>query len=86
MGSPFISSGLSSEVYNSKNPPKDWADVALLVPHEGLRRELSAMLTSVEALDGNSQSWQILFFAEWFVDIHCPTVHSHHDNEEKVRI
>jgi len=46
----IVVSGLTSEVYNKSNPPTDWADLSLLIPHEPLREGLSAMEESVQAL------------------------------------
>lgn len=67
---------LTSTVYGPRNPPKDWADISLLVPHECIRREERAMLRSVEALQKRTSaeskrvlSWQILYFCEWFIQM-----------------
>ena len=73
---PFIPSGLTYHVYNENNPPKDWCDVGLLIPHEAIRREMTAMVKSVNALDEKSQDdWRILYFCEWFIDVFAITIH-----------
>ena len=41
---------LTSSVYGVHNPPQDWADVGLLIPHEAIRRELTAMRASIDKL------------------------------------
>jgi len=86
--SPFIPDGLTSSVYGTDNPPEDWCDVGLLIPHEALRREMAAMVDSVSALkkdyDDSVDDWRILYFAEWYVDIFSEVVHSHHENEETI--
>ena len=75
--SPFIPSGLTSDVYGENNPPKDWCDIGLLIPHEAIRREMTAMVKSVNALDEKSldDSWRILYFCEWFIDVFAITIH-----------
>ncbi len=45
--SPFKPSGLTSSVYSVKNPPKDWCDIGLLLPHEAIRMMMAAMNASV---------------------------------------
>ena len=77
-GSPFVPQGLTSEVYGVDNPPKDWADIGLLIPHEAIRHEMTAMVASAKALkaDGDaSEAWRVLYFAEWYVDIFAPVIH-----------
>jgi hypothetical protein len=81
MGSPdkvnenshFKPEGLKSSVYNTKNPPKDWCDVGMLVPHEVICMEMAAMNASVAALkeDCNDvkDDWRILYFSQWYLDI-----------------
>ena len=41
---------LTSTVYGVHNPPRDWADIAFLIPHEALRHELTAMCRSIDQL------------------------------------
>jgi hypothetical protein len=62
---------LTSSVFGKDNPPKDWADISLLVPHETIRREEQAMLTSIDKLlelskSKSVKSWQVLYFCEWY--------------------
>ena len=76
---------LTSAVYGVENPPRDWADCSLLIPHEMLRHEMKAMMASVEALEeysSQADAWKALYFAEWYVESFYPLVHLHHDNEE----
>lgn len=76
--SPFIPKGLTSSVYNEMNPPKDWCDVGLLIPHEAIRRELAAMVENVAAMDKDyddgTDFWRVLYFAEWFADVFFPAI------------
>ena len=62
---------LTSQVFGKTNPPKDWADISLLVPHETIRREEQAMLASIDKLlllskSKSVKSWQVLYFCEWY--------------------
>jgi hemerythrin-like domain-containing protein len=83
-----VPADLTSDVFGAENPPKDWCDISLLIPHEALRREMSAMERSIEALkadyDDEKDYWRSLYFAEWFVDFMAPIIHSHHENEEGI--
>jgi hypothetical protein len=86
--SQFRLDNFTSEVYGPKNPPKDWADVSLLVPHETIRREMDRMTASVDKLasrlgDKSYEPWHAVYFCEWFVDVFEPFVHLHHDGEEE---
>jgi len=84
----FKPEGLTSSVYNSKNPPKDWCDVSLLMPHEAIRMEMAAMNASVAALKENyddaKDGWRILYFSQWYLDIFATVIRDHHDNEEEI--
>ena len=82
--SPFKAEGITSEVYSESNPPKDWCDVGLLIPHEAIRREIAGMVKSVKALKADSEDWKILYFSEWYVDVFAVVIHSHHENEENI--
>ncbi|KAL3768366.1 hypothetical protein ACHAW5_005204 [Stephanodiscus triporus] len=86
--SPFKPEGLTSSVYNVENPPKDWCDVGLLLPHEAIRMEMAAMKASVEALkedyDDAKDDWRVLYFSQWYIDIFSHVVHDHHHNEELI--
>ncbi|KAI2504697.1 Hemerythrin HHE cation binding domain [Fragilaria crotonensis] len=87
---------LTSSVYGVHNPPQDWADVALLIPHEAIRRELTAMCRSVDQLvylfvnDEDTrethkalhEGWRAVYFCEWFVGPFTDMIYDHHDNEE----
>lgn len=79
---------LTSDWFDESNPPKDFADIGLLVPHESLRREMISMLNSVNALSADNEStdhaWKILYLAEWFLDYFYDAVRSHHSNEESI--
>ena len=69
----FKPEGLTSSVYNMKNPPKDWCDVSLLMPHEAIRMEMMAMKASVAALheyyDDAKDGWRVLYFSQWYLDV-----------------
>jgi hypothetical protein len=81
----FLLDQITSELYGPNSPPKDWADISFLVPHEALRREMAAMNKSVTKLnEGGFEPWQALFFSEWFVDHFAPAVRDHHHNEEVI--
>lgn len=86
---------LTSSVYGTDNPPKNFADAMMLLPHETIRREMDALQMSVKKLvsriedksyqGGQAyQSWQAIYFCEWYIDIFEPFVHLHHDFEEDV--
>jgi hypothetical protein len=79
-----VPAGLTSDVFGAENPLQDWCDISLLIPHEALRREMSAMERSVEALKEDYDFWRSLYFAEWFVDFMAPIIHGHHENEEGI--
>eukprot|EP00339_Tiarina_fusa_P021224 CAMPEP_0117076858 /NCGR_PEP_ID=MMETSP0472-20121206/54177_1 /TAXON_ID=693140 ORGANISM="Tiarina fusus, Strain LIS" /NCGR_SAMPLE_ID=MMETSP0472 /ASSEMBLY_ACC=CAM_ASM_000603 /LENGTH=48 /DNA_ID= /DNA_START= /DNA_END= /DNA_ORIENTATION= len=42
----FYPDKLTSQIFNTENPPKDWADVGLLIPHEPIRHQQQYMLKS----------------------------------------
>jgi hypothetical protein len=87
---------LTSRVYGVHNPPRDWADVAFLIPHEAVRRELMAMCRSIDQLvrlaadeadtrethKAVHEGWRAVYFCEWFVGPLTDLIHEHHDNEE----
>lgn len=80
---------LTSDVFGPENPPKDWADASLLVPHENIRREMQRMTDSADKLVELSklksmQSWQAVYFCEWYLDCFQPAVKEHHDVEEEL--
>jgi len=91
-GNKFVLEKITSEEYGPERPPNDWADTALLIPHESLRREISCMRASIDKLvamvvgeeDREVQNWQIQFFCEWVVEWLEPSIHEHHDNEEDI--
>lgn len=76
---------LTSSVVTTENPPKDWADVSFLVPHEAIRREMTAMCKSIDKInEGGCALWQTVYFCEWFSDSFFHFIEEHHDNEELV--
>lgn len=86
-GSPAIADKLTSDVFSDDFPPMDWADVGLLIPHEAIRRQMTAMVDSVAALPDDStddSAWKVTLFAEWYCDYFYDTVEEHHDAEEKI--
>lgn len=85
----FVLQRLTSEVYGVENPPRDWADVGLLIPHECIRREMHHMLNGIDKLirrieQGRLKPWHVLYFCEWFIDVFEPFVISHHEAEERL--
>lgn len=84
MSSPIaVPEKLTSTAFSVSNPPKDWCDAGLLIPHESIRHEMKAMQVSVEAMD-TKEAWRLVYFAEWFLDCFYPCIHGHHDNEEDI--
>ena len=80
---------IRSNCFGKDNPPTDWADLSLLLPHEALRREMDAMRKSVEALrdhydDSPDKTWRVLYFCEWYIDSFHIMVEDHHEAEEKI--
>ncbi len=69
-----IPENLTSSIFGKDNPPKDWADISLLIPHECIRREEKAMLASIDKLHEliqakKEKSWQVLYFCQWFIEV-----------------
>jgi len=84
---PVVAEKLTSGVFNAENPPKDWCDVSLLLPHEGVRYELYAMRDAVAAMKvdtPDSEGWRLANFATWYVDVFYNAIHAHHDAEEEI--
>lgn len=82
---------LTSRAFSVSNPPTDWCDVALLIPHETIRHEMNGMLAAVQGMTDEGKSsrgapdaWRLMYFAEWYLDYFCPFIHEHHDNEEEI--
>lgn len=79
---------LTSKAYNVKRrPPSHWSDMIFLVPHEWLRRELSAMTKSSKALPHSlspEDSWRVELFATWIIDYLGPCIRTHQEREEKM--
>jgi len=83
----FIPSKLTSEVFNEANPPVDWADAGLLIPHEAIRRQMAMMIQSVNAMSDtpdDKDAWKLTLFSKWYSEYFYESVHEHHDAEEKV--
>ena len=47
----FVLDQITSSLYGPDSPPKDWADISFLVPHEAIRREMAAMSKSITKLN-----------------------------------
>ncbi|KAL7543032.1 hypothetical protein ACHAWF_007311, partial [Thalassiosira exigua] len=78
---------LTSDVFGPTNPPKDWADLGLLIPHEGIRRQMTMMVQSASALPDDlspNEAWKAELFAKWYVEYFYESVHEHHDAEEEI--
>jgi hypothetical protein len=59
------------------------------VPHETIRRQMTALQASVDKLvsrldNMTYQSWQALYFSEWYCDIFAPFVQFQHEAEEEI--
>lgn len=68
---PIIATKLTSDVFNEANPPTDWADMSLLVPHEAIRRQMTMMVRSVAAMPTDplvNELWKVYLFAKWYID------------------
>lgn len=84
---PAIVNKLTSEVFNAGFPPMDWADMGLLIPHEAIRRQLTMMVQSVNALPdspADNELWKATLFAKWYCEFFFVSIHEHHDAEEKI--
>lgn len=57
---------------------------ALLIPHEALRRELDRGLKALDNYDPIAYPWKAYCMNDWFRLFIIPTIHDHHDNEEKI--
>ena len=67
---------LTSLVYNDTTKvPTHWTDTAFLIPHEWLRREMSALAASCQALPDTvteADSWKAEFLATWILQVFYP--------------
>ncbi|KAL7572609.1 hypothetical protein ACA910_010366 [Epithemia clementina (nom. ined.)] len=83
---------LTSSVFSDpSNPPTDWCDTAFLVPHEWLRREMAALVTSCDALptdtnDDDNNAWKATYFAQWITDFFIVAFKMHHTNEDDIYV
>mmetsp|Transcript_29059 Transcript_29059/g.61849 ORF Transcript_29059/g.61849 Transcript_29059/m.61849 type:complete len:290 (-) Transcript_29059:99-968(-) len=78
---------LTSDVYGKDHPPMDWADVSLLIPHEAIRRQMSKMVQSIDAMPDSpmeNESWKVTLFAEWYIEYFFFSIKEHHDSEEEI--
>lgn len=78
---------LNSDFFNEDNPPVDWADTSLLIPHEAIRHQMKMMVQSVQAIPDdleNNEAWKVTLFSKWYIDYFYESVHEHHDNEEDI--
>lgn len=83
----FVPSKLTSEVFSTENPPLDWADAGLLIPHEAIRRQMTMMVQSVNAMADSpedKEAWKLTLFSKWYIEYLYESVHEHHDAEEKI--
>jgi len=68
----------------------DWAYASFAAPHKAIRRELSAMVASVDEIRARRrnhrdvEAWQIVYFCEWVVDWFGPAIRAHHDSEQEL--
>mmetsp|Transcript_1047 Transcript_1047/g.1822 ORF Transcript_1047/g.1822 Transcript_1047/m.1822 type:complete len:317 (-) Transcript_1047:150-1100(-) len=78
---------LYSQVFNSENPPMDWADIGLLIPHEAICHEMTMMVQSANALPdspSDNEYWKAILFSKWYIDYLFVMIDEHHYNEEKI--
>lgn len=69
--SPAHAYKLTSDAFGVENPPKDWADMAFLVPHECIRRQMAMMVQSANALPEElkqDELWKATLFAKWYTE------------------
>ena len=62
---------LNSDFFNEDNPPVDWADTSLLIPHEAIRHQMKMMVQSVQAIPDdleNNEAWKVTLFSKWYID------------------
>ena len=65
-------SKILSNAYSNEHLPQDWADMTFLVPHESIRRQIVALIRSVEALPetkNTDNSWKVVLFTKWFTEV-----------------
>ncbi|KAL3771211.1 hypothetical protein ACHAWU_010298 [Discostella pseudostelligera] len=82
-----IAANLTSDVYTEENPPMDWADMCLLMPHEAIRSQMTMMVQSAAALPDDpsaNEAWKVTLFAKWYIDYFFVSVNEHHDAEEEI--
>ena len=66
-----IAANLTSVVFNEENPPLDWADLCLLIPHEAIRCQMAMMAQSAAALPDDpskNEQWKATLFAKWYIE------------------
>lgn len=83
----FVVDKLTSSAFTAVNPPMDWCDSSFLIPHEALRREMQAMLKSVEALDPKApgdELWKARNFCDWYINSFHVNINTHHHTEEAI--
>lgn len=61
----------------------EFYQVTFLLPHEGIRREMSFLSKALQRVDAKS-SWKLRRLEQWLRVFFVPMVHEHHDLEEQV--
>lgn len=74
----------SASIRESSTGDFSFEDIALLAPHEAIRRETIRAMSAIECLDIDRNPWKARSFAIWFRDFYIQCIKDHHDNEENI--
>lgn len=61
--------------------------MGLLIPHEAIRRQMSMMVQSANAMPdspADNELWKATLFAKWYCDYFFDAVEEHHDAEDTI--
>lgn len=61
----------------------NYAQQAVLFPHEPIRRELERGQKALESIDVAAHPWKAQYVHVWLVELLIPMILDHHDSEEK---
>jgi len=83
---------MSSDIYKltsvsiqcSPSGSYSFDEIALLAPHEAIRRETIRAEWAIQCLDIESNPWKARNFAVWVREFYAECIKDHHDNEEKI--
>lgn len=74
----------STAIPISEDGKYTYNQVALLIPHESLRREMTRAHSVLQTFDPINHPWQALYLNIWLKEFFVPCVHEHHDLEETI--